>query len=136
MKCRKMKIWTDETGLQHCDLVMFGSYGVNPDGTAIRVVNDGSELASQKEDIAEGEDSLQYSIRQKLSVIKNELWYNYKFGIPLVDKIVNKAFIDAYIITTVKDINGVRTISNFVSQVENKTYRCSFVINNELSISL
>lgn len=131
-----MKIWTDENGLQHCDLVMFGSYGVNPDGTAIRVVNDGSELASQKEDIAEGEDSLQYSIRQKLSVIKNELWYNYKFGIPLVDKIVNKAFIDAYIITTIKDINGVRTISNFVSQVEDKTYRCTFIVNNELSISL
>lgn len=131
MKCRKLK---REGSTNH--VVWFGSCGKNEDGTAkfvtpIKYDNDGKRVKlSYNESVNinySGEnEGVEYSLTQRLSVIKGELWYNINAGIPLLEKQRNKGILDSYIISTVLNHPDVITIDEFESYIENNhTYKCS-----------
>lgn len=76
-----------------------------------------------------GQEGIAKSLTQWLAVIKGELWYSINYGLPLLDKIRNKAVYDAYIIETITSHPEVKTIKQFVSNVENNvyTYNCTII---------
>ena len=107
----------NESGVKN--VVWFGSMGINEDGTAKFVKEDKSSYEGGKEGIA-------YSLTQRLSVIKGELWYNIKQGIPLFDKQRSKGIIDSYVIQTILKHEEVLSIVEFNSYiVNNHQYKCS-----------
>lgn len=67
------------------------------------------------------------SLIQRLSVIKNELWYDYDTGIPLIDKVKSKATIDAYVAETVLSHPDVLAIEGFASEMVKSKYSCFFI---------
>lgn len=58
----------------------------------------------------------------KLSVIKGELWYNRLYGLPLLDKVRNKSFLDAEVLKIIRNQEGVESITSFESNVDNHVY--------------
>lgn len=100
-------------------VVWFGSYGVNTDGTA-KFFN-----ASNKHDnFAERNTWVRDSLIQRLSVIKHELWYNYQYGMPLVDEGTARVTIDAFVMETVQNHEDVLDITSFSSRIEGHEYHC------------
>lgn len=78
---------------------------------------------------ATGSEGVANSLKQRLSVLKHELWYDYNKGIPLPDKARSKAIIDAYIIQTILEHPDVIDIEGFESEQERNNYTCYFVVN-------
>lgn len=110
-------IVANESGVKN--VVWFGSIGIDGEGKAKFVKEDKSSYEGGKEGIA-------YSLTQRLSVIKGELWYNIKQGIPLFDKQRSKGIIDSYVIQTVLKHDEVLSIVEFNSYViNNHQYKCS-----------
>lgn len=85
--------------------------------------------AIKASDYVTGQEGIAKSLTQWLAVIKGELWYSINYGLPLLDKIRNKAVYDAYIIETITSHPEVKTIKQFVSSVENNvyTYNCTII---------
>ena len=102
MRCRK---------IINNNIVWFGSYGKNQDGTAIKADN----FSTEQQNVAD-------SLTQRLSVLKGELWYKVSYGIPLFEKIKSKAYIDSYVATVVKQHPEVVSIIKFSSELVNKHY--------------
>lgn len=131
MKCRK--VFTTEDGVRN--IVWFGSYGKNQDGTAKFVGEVNNEKPYGFDDNGKHEN---YSIEQqgvcddliqRLNLIKGELWYNVQKGLPLFDKVKQKGFIDSYVIQTVLELNDVMNIISFDSTIENNHYyKCNFKV--------
>lgn len=78
---------------------------------------------------ATGSEGVANSLKQRLSVLKKELWYDYENGMPLVDKVRNKAIIDAYIVQTILKHPDVIDIDGFESRQDGSFYTCYFVVN-------
>lgn len=78
---------------------------------------------------ATGSEGVANSLKQRLSVLKHELWYDYNRGMPLPDKARSKAIIDAYIIQTILEHPDVIDIEGFESEQERNNYTCYFVVN-------
>lgn len=78
---------------------------------------------------ATGSEGVANSLRQRLSVLKHELWYDYNRGMPLPDKARSKAIIDAYVIRTILEHPDVIDIEGFESEQERNNYTCYFVVN-------
>ena len=78
---------------------------------------------------ATGSEGVANSLKQRLSVLKHELWYDYNKGMPLPDKARSKAIIDAYIIQTILEHPDVIDIKGFESEQERNNYTCYFVVN-------
>ena len=78
---------------------------------------------------ATGSEGVANSLRQRLSVLKHELWYDYNRGMPLPDKARSKAIIDAYIIQTILEHPDVIDIEGFESEQERNNYTCYFIVN-------
>lgn len=74
-------------------------------------------------------EAVRDSLIQRLSVIKNELWYDFNYGVPLVDRIRDKSIIDAYLIREISRHPDVDMILGFESEVVKHEYGCYFVIN-------
>ena len=150
MKCRRMT-WNDSE--QRYDIVWFGSKGTRADGTAIFVDENGIEMpamsadkyAINTEDIkilkpevkamvhnnyANDIDAIVESLRQRLSVMKNELWYDYLYGLPLLQKGVTKAMIDSDAILMITYCPGVVSLNKFVSEIDvaTKEYKLDFAV--------
>ncbi len=113
MKCRRMK---------DNNIVRFGSYGVNEDGTA-KFVND----TDKHDNYASEAEGVATSLTQRLYVIKHELWYDYEYGLPLIDKVKSKGIFDNYILTTISKHSDVLEIVDFIS-VNNKHNYMSYVL--------
>ena len=79
-------------------------------------------FAIKAPDYVEYQEGIAKSLIQRLSVIKNELWYNINYGFPLLDKVRNKAVFDAYTIKTINAHQEVKKISEFKSSVINRVY--------------
>lgn len=74
-------------------------------------------------------EGVKNSLIQRLSVIKNELWYNKNYGIPLLDKTKNKGEIDGIIINIILSQEDVISIEDFVSIIKDTKYDCYFIVN-------
>ncbi len=70
-------------------------------------------------DYAEGAEAVVYSLIQRLSLLKGELWYNKSLGLSLLEKVRNKNFTDAEIINTILSHPDVRSIINYESSISN-----------------
>lgn len=100
-------------------IVWFGSYGTNADGTA-KFVN-----PSNKHDNFSSENAMvRDSLIQRLSVIQHELWYNYRYGMPLVDDDTTKVTIDTFVMKTIQEHQDVLEITSFSSNLNKHDYHC------------
>lgn len=121
MKCRRIN---PDNGM----IVWFGVKDVIQNETGI------NEAVFQDENnkhanYATGSEGVANSLRQRLSVLKHELWYDYNRGMPLPDKARSKAIIDAYVIRTILEHPDVIDIEGFESEQERNNYTCYFVVN-------
>lgn len=154
MRCRK-SIWNDDK--QCYNIVWFGSKGKNADGTAIfcdegegtRTISeneyqynttvDDKKIVIIKPDIAKelhnnyakDKDAIVNSLRQRLSTMKNELWYDYLYGLPLLQRGVTKAMIDSEAMMMIEGTPGVNSLISFKSEVDkaNHEYKLNFVVD-------
>lgn len=85
--------------------------------------------SNKHDNYADGSEGVANSLRQRLSVLKHELWYDYENGMPLPDKVKSKAIIDAYVIKTILSHPDVIGISGFESEKDGHSYSCYAVIN-------
>lgn len=108
MKCRAIK---------DNNIVFFGSYGINQDGTAKKADN----YSTEQQGVAD-------SLTQRLSILKGELWYQFSYGIPLFEKVKSKTYIDTYVATVVKNHPEVVNIIKFNSKLENRHYSAEMEI--------
>ena len=100
MRCRRLKA---DNGSKN--VVWFGSYGRNLDGTAkfFNEANKHDNFADQQQGVAD-------SLTQHLSVLRYELWYAMNYGLSLMDKRKTKSFFDAEayeIIMQHPDVEGI-----------------------------
>lgn len=108
MKCRRM---VDK------NIIWFGSAGRDSLGKKIAENN----YSYEKEAVAQ-------SLRQKLSIIKGELWFNTNLGIPLLDTNKKDVVLDSYISSILMSQPDVISIKKFVSKQINHKYTCSFIV--------
>lgn len=80
---------------------------------------------------AKEQEGVSTSLTQRLSVIKNELWYDYNYGVPLFDKVKSKAFIDSYLISTILKHPDVTQLIDFTSNVDKNSYSCTFKVKTK-----
>ena len=100
-------------------IVWFGSYGTNTDGTA-KFVN-----SNDKHDNFSSENTMvRDCLIQRLSVIQHELWYNYQYGMPLVDDDTAKVTIDTFVMKTIQEHQDVLEITSFTSNLDKHDYHC------------
>lgn len=85
--------------------------------------------ANKHANYATGSEGVANSLRQRLSVLKHELWYDYNRGMPLPDKARSKAIVDAYIIQTILEHPDVIDVEGFESEQERNNYTCYFIVN-------
>lgn len=83
----------------------------------------------QHNNFSKEQQAVSDSLNQSLSVIKNELWYNYNFGIPLESQNKTKLNIDIFIINTINANSDVKNIIEFNSTVEKGHYSCNMVVD-------
>lgn len=121
MRCRRVKRQTSEN-----TIVWFGSYGLNSDGTA-KFFNENDK----HDNYGDKQEAVADSLTQRLSVIKNELWYNVYYGLPLIDKIKSKTELDAIVASIIFTHPDVIDIIKFESRVVNKHYYMSSVISSK-----
>lgn len=88
---------------------------------------------------AEDVDAVVESLRQRLSVIKGELWYQINYGIPLFEKYKNKSFMDAAILGIISSHPAVANIISYQSSIKGTTYtfdcRIMTIYSEEVSIN-
>lgn len=99
------------------DIVWFGSYGKNEDGTA-KFVNVNDKHDNFVSDQAYVADML----TQKLSIIQNELWWNISYGLPLTEKLNSKTAIDASVMSVIMNEDSVKNILTFESELVKHKY--------------
>ena len=75
---------------------------------------------------------------QRLSILKNELWWQINYGLPVLEKHKNKSIIDSVIINIVLSNRDVKNIIRFESKVESHIYKFSMIVDTvfDESISL
>lgn len=71
---------------------------------------------------AEKQEGVAYSLIQRLSVLKNELWWQINKGIPLLDKIKNKNIFDSVVISTILEHPEVTNIISLNTMVKGTQY--------------
>lgn len=83
---------------------------------------------NKHDNYSSGVEGISYSLIQRLGVIKNELWYNINYGLPLIDKVKNKATMDAYIISVITNHAEIEQLVKYTSRIEGKgEYHFEFV---------
>lgn len=134
MRCRTM---IEEDGKRN--IVWFGSYGKNEDGTAKKAyVLDQSEDAPKpgvqqaNSNFSSDLQAIADDLTQKLSVMRGELWHSMNFGLPLLDKVKNKTLIDTAVADLVLKQKEVNSILSFGSYVSNHIYSCKLTIQTTL----
>lgn len=93
--------------------ILYNLYYKNDDDDLVEI----SKI--ENSDYAEGAEAVVYSLIQRLSVLKGELWYNKGYGLSLLEKVRNKNFIDGEIINIILSHPEVRSIINYESKISN-----------------
>lgn len=100
-------------------VVWFGSYGKYADGTT-----KWANPNDKHDNFASGIEQVRDALIQRLSVIQHELWYDYRNGMPLVDKDTAQVTIDAFVMKTIQEHPDVLAIKTFSSHIEGHNYTC------------
>lgn len=108
MKCRN--IIKNSSGSY--DIVWFGKVSNSP--------------AEKIDNYVTNQEAVAKSLTQRLSVIKTELWYDINHGLPLFDKIRNKAIFDAAIINIINGHDAVKSIISYTSKVDQITHQYEY----------
>ena len=135
MKCRRIN---PDNGM----IVWFGVKEIKKDTTLTSNNTVASESAivgkrktifqsemNKHDNYATGTEGVENSLRQRLSVLKHELWYDYGNGMPITDKVRKKAIVDAYVIQTVLNHPDVIEIEGFESEQTGHQYSCYLIVN-------
>ena len=112
LRCRAMK---------NGNVVFFNSIGKNEDGTAIKYSESGTSYSKEQQAVVD-------SLTQRLSVIKEELWYLPDYGVPILDKLRSKLQADLTIGNMIERHPDVVAIQSFSSDVINHKYICQAII--------
>lgn len=104
-------------------IVWFGSYGKNTNGSA-KFFNSNDI----HDNFSENQEYTADLLTQKLSNIKNELWWNITFGLPLTDKLTSRIEIDAEIGQIILAEDSVTDILNFESTFNDHMYSAKIKI--------
>ena len=76
---------------------------------------------------AKDAEAVRQYLLQHLAVIKHELWYNYEYGLPLFQKGLTKAMIDAEVVSIIYQCPQIESILDYTSYVDdNNQYHLSF----------
>ena len=116
MRCRRIKKIDGRN-----EVVWFGSYGKNGDKALFFNEND------KHDNFSDQQQGVSDSLTQRLSVLREELWYDIDYGLPLFDK-VRKPAMDSFICSAVLNHPDVISIDEFSSQVINNKYSCSMTV--------
>ena len=135
MKCRRinpdngMIVWFGVKEVKK-DSVLASNNSVASESTIVgkRKTIFQSEM-SKHDNYATGTEGVENSLRQRLSVLKHELWYDYGNGMPITDKVRKKAIVDAYVIQTVLNHPDVIEIEGFESEQTGHQYSCYLIVN-------
>lgn len=111
------------------NIVWFGSYGKNDDGTAkFAKLNDKhANYVDNTEGVASG-------LTQRLSIMRGELWYAINTGIPLLDKHASKGVLDAFVVKTVLEYPDVKEILLFESQNIEHEYKVQLKVQSVFGV--
>lgn len=101
-------------------MVWFNSRGKKEDGSA--------DFTDDKMSFDDNLAGVINSLTQRLSVLKNELWYNYSYRMPLIDKNKSKAKINTFILSTIHECPDVVDVLAFKSDIINHDYSCSIQV--------
>ena len=124
MRCRRLK---DVNGHKH--IVWFGSYGINPDGTA-KFFN-----ANDKHDnFADEQQGVADSLTQHLSILQDELWYAIDYGLSLLDKRKSKLYFDAEAYEIIMQHPDVMEILEFNSEKIDTQYKATIKIQSTFGV--
>ena len=116
MRCRRIKKIDGRN-----EVVWFGSWGKNGDRTQFFSPTD------KHDNFSDQQQGVSDSLTQRLSVLREELWYDIDYGLPLFDK-VRKPAMDRFICSTVLNHPDVNSIDEFSSQVLTNKYSCSMTV--------
>lgn len=121
MKCRRI-VQTGNTKT----VVWFGSYGIDNNGNALFYSDD------KHDNYAEEQQGVADSLTQRLSVIRGELWYAVRYGLPLLEKIRSKVLMDSSVAEIVLQQPDVKSILTFDSSIDSKTktYSCEMTVES------
>ena len=108
LRCRAMK---------NNNVVFFNSVGKDETGRAVKAEN----YSSERQAVVD-------SLTQRLSVIKDELWYLPEYGIPLLDKLRSKLQADLVIGSMIERHPDVIAVQDFSSEIINHKYMCKAII--------
>lgn len=118
MRCRK---------IVNGEVVWFNSLGTDDEGKSIPSEN----FSTEQQAVAD-------SLTQRLSVLRKELWYDVNYGLPLIEKVKSKEYMDAAIADIILENPDVIRIQSFSSQIVNHKYTYNVVVLStygELSLS-
>lgn len=92
--------------------------------------------AQKHHNFGSGLEGVRQSLIQRLSVIRNELWYNYLYGLPLLSDEATKGMLDAAAIDIIYGHPAVYTIEEFTSSTDKAThsYYCSFRVRTRYGL--
>lgn len=123
MRCRRTKDFGGKW-----NVVWFGSYGTNGDGTAkFYNPDDKSDSFSEKQ------ENVADSLIQRLNVIQQELWYDVYHGLPLLDN-STKSEIDISVAEIILAHPEVISIMNFSSTQTGHKYRAEITVQSSYGV--
>ena len=117
MKVRRLARIKQNDGSIDKEVVWFGSYGTNSNGTA-KFFNQNNK----HDNFAEKQEYVADSLTQKLSILQKELWWNVSYGLPLMEKLNSKTALDATIAQIISAQPEVRDIVVFESIMATHKY--------------
>lgn len=134
MRTRQLYTYIDEQGIKRTNVVWFGASGrrligfgnFSWDNAKWDSDKGGNTIwANDKHDnFSTNQQSVADNLTQRLSIIKNELWYNISYGLPIFDKTRSKTAFDSFVLTVVNQHPDVNNIVSFKSEVINHKYSC------------
>lgn len=124
MRCRRLK----KVGNTH-NLVWFGSYGKNLDGTA-KFYNDNDK----HDNYADNQQGVADDLVQRLSIIQNELWYAFEYGLPLFAKVTKVVEIDMEVMEIILSHENVYSIISFNSWLDKHTYHANVKVQSTFGL--
>lgn len=116
MRCRTIKRANDRI-----HIVWFGSHGKNADGTAKFYNDNHDNFSTDAKAVAD-------SLTQKLSVIRQELWFAVNHGLPLLEKTSSKIEMDSAVVEIVLGHEDVQEILEFESEIFQHHYSATLQV--------